>query len=116
MFGQLEDTSSPGTQTEIFQVDERVAPPGSDDRNLTHLLAEPLVGAQALHPADAGQRRRPRGGGRRYAAAARARSTSSTSASAPTATPPRWSPATRCSRSTDRRVAVTAGEYQGPAG
>ena len=44
--------------------------------------------------------------------AARARSTSSTSASAPTATPPRWSPATRCSRSTDRRVALTETAYQ----
>jgi 6-phosphogluconolactonase len=28
----------PWEQTRIFQVDERVAPPGSDERNLTHLI------------------------------------------------------------------------------
>ncbi len=28
----------PWEQTQIFQVDERVAPPGSDERNLTHLI------------------------------------------------------------------------------
>lgn len=28
----------PWEQTQLFQVDERVAPPGSDERNLTHLI------------------------------------------------------------------------------
>jgi 6-phosphogluconolactonase len=28
----------PWEQTQVFQVDERVAPPGSDERNLTHLI------------------------------------------------------------------------------
>jgi len=29
----------PWEQTQVFQVDERVAPPGDQDRNLTHLVA-----------------------------------------------------------------------------
>ena len=85
---------------ELFQVDERVAPEGDDDRNLTHLLASlPPAGARERSP-DAG--RRPRtssAAAARYAEQLPARSTSSTSASGLTATPPRWSRATRCSRS-----------------
>ena len=104
---------STGTRSSVFQVDERVAPAGDDDRNLTHLLAS-LPGRRAASGApDAGRRRRPRGGGRR---ATREQlptgSTSSTSASGPTATPPRWSRATRCSRSPTGRSRST-GEYQG---
>ena len=34
------------TKIEIFQVDERVAPPGSDERNLTHLIESLSIGAQ----------------------------------------------------------------------
>ena len=33
-----DDPRMPWEQTQIFQVDERVAPPGSEDRNLTHLI------------------------------------------------------------------------------
>ena len=36
-FRLLTDAEVPWEQVEIFQVDERVAPPGDDDRNLTHL-------------------------------------------------------------------------------
>ena len=36
---------------EIFQVDERIAPEGDDDRNLTHLLASlPAAGAARVRP------------------------------------------------------------------
>ena len=36
---------------EVFQVDERIAPEGDDDRNLTHLLASlPAAGAARVRP------------------------------------------------------------------
>jgi 6-phosphogluconolactonase len=39
MVGQLGDMAEmPWEQTQIFQVDERVAPPGDEARNLTHLI------------------------------------------------------------------------------
>jgi 6-phosphogluconolactonase len=48
MIGVLgDDTEMPWGETEIFQVDERVAPPGSDDRNLTHLIQMLSIGHQS---------------------------------------------------------------------
>jgi len=38
MFRELTSCDVPWEQTSIFQVDERVAPLGDDDRNLTHLV------------------------------------------------------------------------------
>ena len=46
MFSQLEDHGLDWTKTAIYQVDERVAPPGSDERNLTHLIESLSIGAQ----------------------------------------------------------------------
>jgi 6-phosphogluconolactonase len=46
MFSQLEDFGLDWTEIEIFQVDERVAPPGSEERNLTHLVESLSIGAQ----------------------------------------------------------------------
>jgi 6-phosphogluconolactonase len=46
MFSQLEDLGLDWTRIAIFQVDERVAPPGSDERNLTHLVESLSIGAQ----------------------------------------------------------------------
>ena len=46
MFSQLEDLIDDWTVVTIFQVDERVAPPGSDERNLTHLIESLSIGAQ----------------------------------------------------------------------
>ncbi len=37
MFGDLASCDMPWERTRIFQVDERVAPAGDDERNLTHL-------------------------------------------------------------------------------
>ena len=37
MFGELASEDVPWERISIFQVDERVAPPGDPDRNLTHL-------------------------------------------------------------------------------
>ena len=64
MFAELAHHDVPWAEVRIFQVDERVAPAGDPDRNLTHLTAslgtraEPGVG-------DAGQRPGHRGGCRR---------------------------------------------------
>jgi 6-phosphogluconolactonase len=46
MYSQLEDHGLDWTSIGIFQVDERVAPPGSDERNLTHLIESLSIGAQ----------------------------------------------------------------------
>ena len=46
MYSQLEDQEMDWTRTQIFQVDERVAPAGSDERNLTHLIESLSIGAQ----------------------------------------------------------------------
>jgi 6-phosphogluconolactonase len=51
MYSQLEDHDIPWARTQIFQVDERIAPAGSDERNLTHLIAALSIGAQgSLRP------------------------------------------------------------------
>jgi 6-phosphogluconolactonase len=47
MYGQLEDQEIDWERTEIFQVDERIAPAGSDLRNLTHLVLSLSLTAQA---------------------------------------------------------------------
>ena len=46
MFSQLEDLIEDWTKVAIYQVDERVAPPGSAERNLTHLIESLSIGAQ----------------------------------------------------------------------
>jgi 6-phosphogluconolactonase len=46
MFSQLEDHLLDWSRIEIFEVDERVAPAGSDERNLTHLVESLSIGAQ----------------------------------------------------------------------
>ena len=46
MFSQLEEFELDWTEIELFQVDERVAPAGSDERNLTHLVESLSIGAQ----------------------------------------------------------------------
>ena len=102
-----------GAQSRFYQVDERVAPAGDPDRNLTHLLdslpAEPTARCSPMPV----ERRRPRRGCRALRGrAARRASTSSTSASGPTATPPRWCPGDPVLDVTDRDVALT-GDYQG---
>ncbi len=46
MFSRLEDFGLDWTRIDIFQVDERVAPAGSPERNLTHLIEALSIGAQ----------------------------------------------------------------------
>jgi 6-phosphogluconolactonase len=46
MFSRLEEFELDWREIEIFQVDERVAPAGSPERNLTHLVESLSIGAQ----------------------------------------------------------------------
>jgi 6-phosphogluconolactonase len=55
MFELLAELEVPWSVTELFQVDERVAPPGHEHRNLTHLLlALPLDLHGAVRPMPVG--------------------------------------------------------------
>ena len=50
MFAHLADEDMPWGQSAIYQVDERVAPAGDPDRNLTHLLASlPASSGAEIH-------------------------------------------------------------------
>jgi 6-phosphogluconolactonase len=52
-----EDESMPWAETELFQVDERIASPGSEDRNLTHMVLGLSMDHQAtLRPMPVTQR------------------------------------------------------------
>jgi len=51
----LSEGSLPWSKTSLFQVDERIAPTGSPDRNLTHLvLSLPLMCQAAIRPMPVG--------------------------------------------------------------
>ncbi len=51
MYAGLADLEMPWAQTELFQVDERVAPPGDPDRNWERALeALPIPRLRAAHP------------------------------------------------------------------
>jgi 6-phosphogluconolactonase len=55
LLGEMEEM--PWGETELFQVDERIAAPGSEDRNLTHLVLGLSIGHQsALRPMPVTQR------------------------------------------------------------
>jgi 6-phosphogluconolactonase len=55
VLGELDEM--PWSKTELFQVDERVAPPGSPDRNLTHIVLSLSIDHQsALRPMPVTQR------------------------------------------------------------
>jgi 6-phosphogluconolactonase len=52
-----DDEEMPWAQTSLFQVDERIAAPGSEDRNLTHLvLGLSMANQAALRPMPVTQR------------------------------------------------------------
>jgi 6-phosphogluconolactonase len=50
MFAALKDEDMPWAQVELFQVDERVAPDGDPDRNLTHLRESIGDTPATVHP------------------------------------------------------------------
>ena len=97
----------PWDDVHVLQVDERVAPAGDPDRNLTHLARQPARARRAWVPSAStpcpwkrptSRRRRPATRGPcAKPPDRRPSSTSSISASVPTDIPRRWCPAIPCS-------------------
>ena len=105
MLRALADEEVPWAGVHVVQVDERVAPAGDPDRNLTHLreslLARCPLRPEQVHAMPVESADLEAAGGRyaltlRQIAGSPPCSTSSISASGPTATPRRWCPAIRC--------------------
>ncbi len=102
------------TEIELFQVDERVAPAGSDERNLTHLVESLSIGAQgSIRPMPVTDDDLEAAADRYAALAPGGDRPRPPWAWGPTGTPPRSSRTIRSSRSPTSAWPWTSGEYQG---
>jgi 6-phosphogluconolactonase len=113
MFSQLEDLFGDWDKADIFQVDERVAPAGDDERNLTHLIESLSIGAQGSIKPMPVTDEDLEAAAARYAESLPERLDIAHLGIGPDGHTASLVPEDPVLKVRDRRVAVTSGEYQG---